>query len=115
VKRLQNLLTFVLGSLVACSGPQSALCTEKQTELVILDQEAGENGLCHVHYQNVDRKAPCTEIVALMRSEGIPTEGRLVLRPSKGVRYEEVSRLIQSLRNAGYNLKVGYINYDPTK
>src|SRR5215472_11896465 len=110
MKGLRKLLAFALGILAACSGSQSTLHTEKQTELVTLDQEAGENGLCHVHYQNLDRTAPCTEIAALMRSElRIPTQGRLALRPSKGVRYEEFSRLVLSLQEAGYQLKVGYI------
>jgi biopolymer transport protein ExbD len=111
MKRIQNLLAFSLGILTACSGPQSAIRTETQTELVTLDQGADENGLCHVHYQHVDRKAPCTEIVALMRSElRIPTQAHVALRPSKTVRYEEIAQLIQSLREAGYTMRVGYIN-----
>jgi len=78
---------------------------------VTLDQEAGESGLCHVHYQLVDRKAPCTEIVALMRSElNIPSQEHVVLRPSKTVPYEEVARLVQSLREAGYKMAGYYIS-----
>ena len=53
-----------------------------------LDQEAGENGLCHVHYQHVDRRAPCTEIVALMRSElRIPAQEHVLLRLSRTARW----------------------------
>ncbi len=78
--------------------------------LVTLDQDAGENGLCHVHYKDVDRTAPCTEIVALMQSEpSIPAHAHVTLRGSKTARYEQVSRLLQSLRDAGYNMKLGYI------
>ncbi len=100
---------FALGILTACGAPQSVLSAETQADPVIL--EAGENGVCHVHYQHVDRKAPCTEIVTLMRSDlHIPTQGQLVLRASKGVTYEEISGLLQSLRDAGYNLKVGYVS-----
>lgn len=111
MKGLEKLLAFALGIGSACSGAQSAHHIENQTELVTVEQEAGENGLCHVHYQNVNRMAPCTEIAALMRSElQIPTQARLLLRPSKGVQYEEFSQLIQSLQAAGYQLeKVGYI------
>jgi biopolymer transport protein ExbD len=108
MKRLQKLLTFALGSLTACGGPQNTLRAETETEPVTL--EAGESGRCHVHYQHVDREASCTEIVALMRSElRIPPQEHVVLRASKGAPYEEVSRLLQSLREAGYKLKVGYI------
>lgn len=109
MKRLQNLLAPAFGILTACGGPQSTLRTDTQT--VTLDQEAGESGLCHVHYQHVDREAPCTEIAALMRSElRIPARAHLALRPSKTVPYAEVSRLLQSLREAGYNIKIGYIS-----
>jgi len=88
----------------------SALCAEAPTVLVSLDQDAGENGLCHVHYEKVDRTAPCTEIVALMQSEPrLPAHAHVTLRGSKTARYEQVSRLLQSLRDAGYNLKLGYI------
>lgn len=108
---LQTILAFALSILAGCSGPQITLHAGNQKELVTLDQEAGENGLCHVHYQNVERTAVCTEIATLMRSElRVPTQGTLVLRPSKGVGSEEIGRLIQSLLEAGYRLdKVGYI------
>jgi hypothetical protein len=107
----QKLLALALGILAACSGPQRTLHAGNQKELVTLDQEAGENGLCHVHYQNVGRTAPCTDIATLMRSElRVPTRGTLVLRPSKGVRSEDIARLIKSLLESGYQIdKVGYI------
>lgn len=48
------------------------------------DQGAAENARCHLHYEHIDRKAPSSEIVALMRSElHIATEGHFVLRPSQ--------------------------------
>ena len=109
MKRLENpVLALALGILTACSGPQSTLRTETQTEPVTLEQEAGENGLCHVHYKHADLKARCTEIVALMRSElRIPAHAHLVLRPSTAS-YEEIRRLVQSLQGSGY--KLGYVN-----
>ena len=108
MKRLQKLVVISLGTLTACSGHQSMPRAETQLDLVTLDQEAGEDGVCHVHYQNVERKAPCAKIAALMRSElRIPAHAHLVLRPSKTVRYEEVSRLLQSLQGDGY--KIGYV------
>ena len=81
-----------------------------------LEQEGGENGgLCHLHYQDVDRKAPCAQIVAVMRSEpSIPTHAQLVFRPSHA-RYEEISRLLQALRDSGYNLKIGHVNVAPAQ
>jgi biopolymer transport protein ExbD len=103
------LIGFITAVIVPRLRFQSALSAETQTEPVRL--EAGDSGLCHVLYQRVDRKAPCKEIVALMRSDlHIPTQGHLVLRASKGVTYEEISGLLQSLRDAGYDLKVGYVS-----
>jgi len=108
MKGFPNLLAFALGILSACSGPQSARRIEAETQFVMVD--AGENGLCHVRYKQVDRNASCTEVVALMGSElRIPAQEHVVVRTIKGATYEEVSRLIQSLRDAGYSLKVGYI------
>jgi biopolymer transport protein ExbD len=75
-----------------------------------MDEDAGNNGLCHVHYNDVEREASCTEIVALMQSEPrIPNHAHVTLRASKTARYEQVSRLLQMLRDAGYKMKIGYI------
>jgi biopolymer transport protein ExbD len=105
-----NLAASALSTLTACSVPRIALCAEAPTVLVTLDEDAGENGLCHVHYKEVNRTALCTEIVALMQSEAsIPAHAHVTLRGSKTARYVQVSQLLQSLRVAGYNMKLGYI------
>jgi hypothetical protein len=84
MKGSRNLAACVLVVLTACINPRNGLCTEASTVLVTLDQEAGENGLCHVHYKDVDRTAPCTEIVVLMRSElRIPAHTHVTLQASK--------------------------------
>jgi len=110
MRGLPNLLALALVILTACSGPRSRLRPEAQTELVTLD--AGENGLCHVHSEHVDRKAPCTEIAALMRSElHVPNQEAVSLRVEKMVRYEEVAGLLRTLKEAGYRIqKLGYVN-----
>jgi hypothetical protein len=111
MKGSRSLGTCVLGILSACIDPPTALCSEASTVLVTMDQEAGENGLCHVHYKDVDRTAPCTEIVALMRSElRIPAHTHVTIKASKTARYEQVSQLLQLLRDSEYDLKIGYIN-----
>jgi biopolymer transport protein ExbD len=110
MKGSRNLAACVLGILTACIDPPNALCTEESTVLVTLDQEAGENGLCHVHYKDVDRTAPCTKIVALMQSElHIPAHTHVTLQASKTARYEQISQLLQLLRDSEYDLKIGYI------
>ena len=110
MKGSRNLTACVLGILTACIDPRAALCTEASTVLVTMDQEAGENGLCHVHYKDVDRTAPCTKIVALMRSElRIPAHTHVTLQASKTARYEQVSQLLKLLRDSEYDLKIGYI------
>lgn len=109
--RLRSLLTLALGTLAACSGTQSTVLAEKPRDLVTV--EAGENGLCHVRYLHVDRRAPCTEIVALMSSQlRIALQANVVVRASQAARCEEVAGLLQSLRESGYTIKVGYINAD---
>jgi len=106
----RNLAATALSILTACRVPRSALFSEAPTVLITLDQNAGENGLCHVHYKEVARAAPCAEIVALMQSEPrIPAQAYVTLRGSKTARYEQVSRLLQSLRDARYKMKLGYI------
>jgi biopolymer transport protein ExbD len=111
MKGSRNVAAYVLGILTACLEPKNALCTEASTVRVTMDQEAGENGLCNVHYKDVDRTAPCTEIVALMRSElRIPAHTHVTLKASKTARYEQVSQLLQLLRDSEYDLKIGYIN-----
>jgi len=110
MKGCRNLAACVLGILTACIDAKNALCTEASTVLVTMDQEAGENGLCHLHYKHVDRTAPCTEIVALMRSElRIPAHTHVTLKASKTARYEQVSQLLQLLGEYEYDLKIGYI------
>jgi hypothetical protein len=111
MKGSRNLAACVLGILTACIDPRNALCTEESTVLVTMDQKAGENGLCHVHYKDVDRTAPCTEIVALMQSElHIPAHTHVRLKASQTARYAQVSELMQLLRDSQYDLKIGYIN-----
>jgi dihydrofolate reductase len=110
MKGSRSFVACVLGILTACIDPRTALCTEASTVLVTMDQEAGENGLCHLHYKDVDRTAPCTKIVALMRSElRIPAHMHVTLQASKTARYEQVSQLLQLLRDSEYDLKIGYI------
>ena len=110
MKGCRNLAACVLGILTACIEPRNALGTEASTVLLTMDQEAGENGLCHVQYKDVNRTAPCTEVVALMRTElRIPAHTHVTLKASKTARYEQVSQLLQSLRYSEYDLKIGYI------
>jgi len=84
MNRLHNLLAFGIGVLTACGWPQGALRAETQPEPVTL--EAGENGLCHVHYQHVDRQAPCTKSpLSCGLSYVSRPKKHIVLRASKGV------------------------------
>jgi len=106
-----NLSAYALSIIAACCIPRSApLCAEAPTVVAALDQDAGENRLCHVHYKNFDRTASCSEIIALMQSEpSIPAHAHITLHASKTARYEQVRLLLQSLQDAPYNMQLGYI------
>jgi biopolymer transport protein ExbD len=107
----RNIAASALSILAACNVPSSALSVEAPRVLVTMDPDAGENGLCHVHYEEVDRTAPCTKIAALMQADRrIPAHAHVILRGSKTARYEQVAGLLQALRDAGYTMKLGYIN-----
>lgn len=60
---------------------------------------------------------PCSGVGAKLRDQGTPLDAHIHLIADTGSTYEIVSAALKSLRDAGFRLKLGYINVesDPTK
>ena len=56
---------------------------------------------------------PCSDVGAKLRELGTPLDAHLHLSVDKDSRYEDVVAAITSIRDAGFNFKVGYVNTSP--
>jgi hypothetical protein len=65
-------------------------------------QQANDGTHCHVRFRSSSREIACDEVASAIKSElHVPTTVQLILQPSKGTRYEDVARLIESLWRVG--------------
>ena len=79
---------------------------ERPEARVAVEQELETAQTCQVHYGHVNREAQCDSVGRIMLTElRIPTSERVVVRPSRMANYEQVSRMLQSLQNAGYSIE----------
>jgi hypothetical protein len=53
---------------------------------------------------------PCSDVGAKMRDQGIPLDAHIHLVAGKDSSYQAISAALVSLRDAGFRLKLGYIN-----
>jgi hypothetical protein len=53
---------------------------------------------------------PCSYVGAIMRDQRIPLDAHIHLVVDKGASYQTISAALVSLRDAGFRLKLGYIN-----
>jgi len=66
-------------------------------------EQANDGSHCHVRFRSLNREIPCDEVASVIKSElQVPTTVQLVIQPSKATRYEDVARLIESLRRVDH-------------
>jgi biopolymer transport protein ExbD len=53
---------------------------------------------------------PCSDVGAKMRDQGIPLDAHIHLVADKDASYHTISAALVSLRDAGFRLKLGYID-----
>jgi biopolymer transport protein ExbD len=54
---------------------------------------------------------PCPDVGAKLRDRGISLDANIHVIADKHARYQAVSAALASLRDAGFRLKMGYVNY----
>lgn len=95
--QLADIALVILVICTACEAPERAQ----------VQQDSGAPQRCQVRFRGLDRDAPCEQIASLMRSDlKIPTGVHIVVRPYRQENQEELRRLLQSLRDAGYKTEV---------
>ena len=101
--RMHQAPTFLLAALVTL-GPNSL---PAQTETAVQIRISGETCLIG----NLD--VPCSDVGAKLRELGTPLDAHIHLSGNTHASYRATSAAIDSLRRAGFKLKMGLINVQP--
>jgi biopolymer transport protein ExbD len=96
--------TYLLAVLVALAS--SFLLAQNETAVQIRIS-AGE--ICLIG----DLDVSCSDLGAKLRDLGTPLDATIQLSVDTRASYDATSAAIDSLRRAGYKLKIGYINVQP--
>lgn len=99
---MRQALALLLTALVTLESSLLPAQTEKTYVLVAAET-------CKIGNLSV----PCSDVGAKLRELGTPLDADIHLRADPKAKYEAVSAAIASLRDAGFKLKMGYINVQP--
>jgi len=57
-----------------------------------------------------DLNVPCSDVGAKLRELGVPSDADIRLSGDKSASYRAVSAALESIRSAGFQFKIGYVN-----
>ena len=95
---------FLLAALVTLGSSSLPAQTETAVQIRISARETCLIG-------NLD--VPCNDVGAKLRELGTPLDAHIHLTGDTHASYEATSAAIDSLRRAGFKLKMGWINVQP--
>jgi len=98
--RMRQTPAFLLAALVTL-GSSPLLAQTETTVRIFIGAET-----CLIH--NLD--VPCSDVGAKLRELGTPLDAHIQLSGHTHSGYKPTSAAIESLRRAGFKLKIGYVN-----
>ena len=102
--RMRQPPTLALAFVIALPLGAALGQTEPRVEIRVLSGDT-----CLVQQLHV----PCRDVGAKLRELGTPSDADINVRAEKDAKYEAVTSTFDSLKRAGFKVKVGYIYSDP--
>lgn len=102
--RIHQAPAFLFAALVTLGSSPSPAQTETAVQILISAQETCLIG---------DLDVPCSDVGAKLRELGTPLDAHIHLSGDTHASYKATSAAIESLRGAGFKLKMGWINGKP--
>ena len=69
------------------------------------------DGICHFQ----DKSAPCDKLGQSLLSQHVAKTGEVHIVVDRFSKYELVKATLESLQHAGFERKVGFVNYEPSQ
>jgi biopolymer transport protein ExbD len=67
------------------------------------------DGICHFK----DKSAPCDKLGQLLLSQHVAKTGDIHIVVDRFSKYELIKATLESLQQAGFERKIGFVNYEP--